>query len=425
MSSTVTTRMATAATRDGEVSGVVLLAEAFPPAFGGSGRWFWESYRRLEWPALRVVTTHRCDAPAFDASTLLRIDRIPLSLRETGIFSWAGLHGYWNVVSYLKRLHRQSPLSAVHCARCITEGWAGWLFWRLTGVPYLCYVHGEDVNWSPHGERLGVMSSRQHRWMARRVLRDAFLLIANSHNTRQILQDIWNVQADRIRVVHPGVDTRLFVPAARSSRIRSPLGWHDRRVILTVGRLQKRKGQDMLIRALTRLRATFPDVLYVIAGDGEERSALESLVRELGLDDLVQFRADVNDNELLTLYQQCDLFALPNRAVGHDIEGFGMVLLEAQSCGKPVLAGDSGGTREALLPGVTGWLADCTTPESLATALSDALSDSQRLDAMGLRAAEWVREEFDWYRVVDKMRTAFARTPNTTSRACQDPWNTR
>jgi phosphatidylinositol alpha-1,6-mannosyltransferase len=399
--------MATADTGSCETSRIVLLAEAFPPAFGGSGRWFWESYRRLDWPALRVVTTHRSDAPAFDASTTLRIDRISLSLRETGSFSWTGMRGYWSIVSHLRRLHAASPVSIVHCARCITEGWAGWLFWRLTGVPYLCYIHGEDVNWSPDGEQLGVMSSCQHRWMARRVLRNAGHLIANSHNTRRILETVWGISPDRITVVHPGVDTKRFSPADRSAKSRAALGWHDRPVILTVGRLQKRKGHDMLIRALPRIQETLPDVLYVVAGEGEERGRLESLVRELGVRDLVQFRTTVDDDELLTLYQQCDLFALPNRAVGHDIEGFGMVLLEAQSCGKPIVAGDSGGTREAFVPGETGWLVDCTTPERLIQTITEAFSDRPKLDSMGRRGAAWARAEFDWECVVGKMQSAF------------------
>ena len=124
--------------------------------------------------------------------------------------------------------------------------------------------------------------------------------------------------------------------------MRARLEWTGRRVVLTVGALQKRKGQDMMIRALPAIRQRCPDVLYAIVGEGWERPYLESLVAELSVADLVQFRATPADDELIECYQQCDLFALPNRQVGWDFEGFGIVLLEAQACGKPVVTGQSG-----------------------------------------------------------------------------------
>ena len=144
------------------------------------------------------------------------------------------------------------------------------------------------------------------------------------------------------------------MPAARDEDVRRSLGWEGRRVVLTVGRLQKRKGHDMMIRSLPQVRQEVSDVLYAVAGDGEERAALARAVTDLGLGGQVQFLGEVDENTLLRCYQQCDLFALPNRQVGSDIEGFGMVLLEAQACGKPVLAGDSGGTAETLVAGAEG-----------------------------------------------------------------------
>ncbi len=167
-------------------------------------------------------------------------------------------------------------------------------------------------------------------------------------------------------------------------------------MILTVGALQKRKGQDMLIRALPAIRARVPNVLYAIAGEGWERGYLEALAREQGVDDIVQFNGAPPLPELLEHYQQCNLFALPNRRVGWDFEGFGIVLLEAQSCGKAVIAGRSGGTAETMDPGVTGELVDCEAPEALGETIAGLLNAPGRLADMGARARQWAVSRFDW-----------------------------
>jgi phosphatidylinositol alpha-1,6-mannosyltransferase len=276
----------------------------------------------------------------------------------------------------------------IHCGRCIPEGvMALGLKWWL-GLPYLCYVHGEDVSTAT--------TSREHAFLVRRVLRAAGLLIANSRSTEQLLCAEWNVPPERVRVLHPGVDVQRFVPAERNAEIRNRLGWGNRPVILTVGRLQKRKGHDQLIRALPSIRKGQPKVLYAIAGDGEERPALQSLAVELGITGHVQFLGEIKDELLIQCYQQCDLFVLPNRQVGKDLEGFGMVLLEAQACGKPVVAGASGGTAETMDVGYTGRLVCCDGADELASAITDLLSDPGRLTRMGKAARSWVAERFDW-----------------------------
>jgi phosphatidyl-myo-inositol dimannoside synthase len=206
-------------------------------------------------------------------------------------------------------------------------------------------------------------TSRELKWMTKRALRGAAGLVANSQNTRTLLTRDWGVPAERVHVLHPGVDTTKFVPAEQIVEVRKRLGWENRRVILTVGALQKRKGQDTLIQALPLLLKKFPELLYSIAGEGWERAYLDQLVSEHNLHSWVQFRGTPNDRELLDCYQQCQLFALPNRQVGWDFEGFGIVLLEAQACGQPLLTGDSGGTIETLNPGSTGVVVDCTQPE--------------------------------------------------------------
>jgi phosphatidylinositol alpha-1,6-mannosyltransferase len=133
-----------------------------------------------------------------------------------------------------------------------------------------------------------------------------------------------------------------------------------------------------------------------MAGEGWERPYLDALVEEHQVRDLVQFLGVLGDEELVACYQQCDLFALPNRQVEWDLEGFGIVLLEAQACGKPVIAGLSGGTADALQPGMTGEMIACESPEPLAEAVAGLLTDTARARQMGTRARDWVVERFDW-----------------------------
>ncbi|WP_152206345.1 glycosyltransferase family 4 protein [Marinobacter changyiensis] len=351
---------------------ILLLSEIFPPQHGGSGRWFWEIYSRL--PANRVEfgAGHYPGASEFDRSQTHRIHRLPLSSPSWGLRSLVGLRFYLNNLWRLIRLTRRIGVEEIHCGRCLPEGVIAWLLKNITGRPYSCYVHGEDVETAA--------TSRELSWMVQRVLNNSERLICNSHNSAALLRENWGVDADRIAVMHPGVDVDRF----SSTQIRpQPPGWAGKNVILTVGRLQKRKGHDMLISALPELSHSHPDVHYCIVGDGKEKAELARLAQDLGVAERVEFRDAIDDETMIACYQHCALFALPNRTVGRDIEGFGIVLLEAQACGKAVLAGDSGGTRETMVPDETGVIVDCTAPEPLAAALSRLLADPERLARMG------------------------------------------
>ena len=178
-------------------------------------------------------------------------------------------------------------------------------------------------------------------------------------------------------------------------------------MILTVGALSARKGQDTMIRALPAIRRAIPDVLYALAGEGWERPRLEELAKRLGVAEAVQFRGAPTDADLVECYQQCDLFALPNRREGNDVEGFGIVLLEAQACGKPVIAGASGGTAETMRIPETGIVVDCTEPDRLAKVAIDWLQDPSRREVMGRAAREWVLDKFDWPVLVEEARKLF------------------
>lgn len=377
----------------------LLISEIFPPVHGGSGRWFWELYSRLPREDYFIAAGHSNEAEKFDKSHDLNVQRLELSSTSWGIRSIKGLKYYWNGFTALKKLRETNHIGVIHCGRCLPEGVFGYLFLKLYSIPYLCYIHGEDIETAS--------SSRELSFIVNKVLKNARILICNSNNTRQILLNNWNTDPDKTLVLNPGVDSNKFVPAKYDESFRNKLKWANRPVILTVGRLQQRKGQDMLIKALPALKEVFPNILYAVIGGGDEKQALEESVKRLDLQQQVMFMSEIDDHEMIQCYQQCTIFALPNRTIDRDIEGFGMVLVEAQSCGKPVIAGDSGGTAETMLIGETGYIVDCTRPEPIAVKLIELLSDSEKLLIMGRKARTHVAESLDWEAHTIKARKIF------------------
>lgn len=389
----------------------LLITETFPPRTGGSGRWFWEIYRRQPIDHFSVAAAVDPQQTSFDQAQALSITRMPLSFTDLGMFSLAGWKGYWNALRTLMQLVRDQNIDQIHAGRCLPEGWLAWLLKQRLGIPYVCYVHGEEVKLPAAGETHGVMSSRQLRFITRNVMNEASFLIANSRNSERILLDEWEIPPERIRLLHPGADCQRFVPVPRDPKVRQALGWHDRRVILTVGRLQKRKGHDQLIRALPRIREQVPDVLYAIVGAGDQKQSLQRLTDELQLNDHVIFHGELSDDAMLQAYQQCDVFVLPNRQVGSDIEGFGMVLVEAQACGKPVIAGASGGTAETMHIPETGAVVACDEPGPLAALVTKWLLDPALCESMGAAGRAWAAAQFDWAALSEQAAALFGEVP--------------
>jgi phosphatidylinositol alpha-1,6-mannosyltransferase len=365
----------------------LLLSEVFPPKVGGSGRWFWEIYSKL--PRDKYVVAAGFDPLAhdFDSTHKLMCFRWPLTLRNWGVSSISSIKAYLNLFSLLRTAVKIHNVVAIHCGTGLPEGLLGWVALKWFGIPYLCYVHGEELQ--IHN------SSREYKLLSQLVYSNAQQIIVNSLNTQRMFSLHTGI-VDNVRLMYPGVDSKYFVPKQKDEDKLSQFGWSGKKIILTVGRLQKRKGQDHMILAMKKILEKIPNALYVIVGDGEERCFLENLVTAEKLHDHVRFMGKVDDATMLDCYQQCDLFVLANREFNRDFEGFGMVLIEAQACGKPVIAGNSGGTAETMIVGETGLLVDATNIDSIADEVLQLLTDDERRDRMGNCAVSWVREKFDW-----------------------------
>lgn len=195
-----------------------------------------------------------------------------------------------------------------------------------------------------------------------------------------------------------GVDTAAFHPGRDGADVRRRHGLIGRSVVVCVSRLVPRKGQDALIRALPQVRRRVPDAALLVVGGGPDMPRLQRLAVECEVGDHVRFTGSVPWAELPDHYAAGDVFAMPcrSRFGGLDVEGLGIVYLEAAATGLPVVAGRSGGAPEAVREGETGLVVDGTDVTAVAGAVGDLLADPDRARVMGAAGRAWVEREWRW-----------------------------
>lgn len=378
----------------------LVLTELFLPTKGGTAVWFSEVYRRLGGKAIHIITASVPGDEEIDVMHPNTIHRVQLArkpwLKPESLFMY--LRFFWHAL----RLAATRRFDAIHAGRALPEGLVAYLVARITGHQVLLYAHGEELTTWGQGAKYGAM---------RFALRKADAVIANSEFTRDLLIAM-GVRNERIALIYPGVDTDRFRPGLPSQDLRERLGIEPSgRLVLSVGRLQRRKGFDTAIHCIARLRAMGQPVSYALIGIGEQREDLGRLARSLGIEDAVHFLGHVPLDELPRWYNACDVFVMPNREIDGDTEGFGMVFIEAAACGKPAIAGSAGGTGSAVLDGVTGYRVDGKDVDAVCARLRDLLVDEPKALGLGRQGLERVRTEFVWERVAAK--TAMLRTRYT------------
>lgn len=370
----------------------LVISELFLPTKGGTAVWFDEVYRRLGDRGTHILTARVPGCEAHDRDHANQVHRLRLQhsrwLRPSSlpIYGRLLLTGLW-----LGLRHR---FDAIHAGRVLPEGWVGVHLARLLRLPLVIYAHGEEITtWRRSPRRLKAMAFAYRR---------ADRVIANSDFTRERLLEL-GVDAARITIIHPGVDLQRFHPGHEVTDLRQGLGLDARqKLILSVGRLSRRKGFDQVIGALPALLDEGLDVHYAIIGIGEDHDYLRQLAAEQGVAGRVHLLGHVDPADLPRWYCAADLFAMPNREIDGDTEGFGMVFVEAAACGTPSLAGLAGGTGAAVLDGETGLRVEGADLAAVTRALARLLADEalrRRLAEAGRRRAE---QELAWERVAEK-----------------------
>jgi phosphatidylinositol alpha-1,6-mannosyltransferase len=202
----------------------------------------------------------------------------------------------------------------------------------------------------------------------------------------------------RLIKIAPGIDTDHFAPDLGSIQLRRDLGLVDKKVIVSVGRLVHRKGQDFLIQSLPAILEKHPTAHILMVGEGPYRKNLTKMVEKLKLSQAVTFIGRIQYKDLPRYICAGDIFAMPSRSrlAGLEVEGLGIVYLEASSCALPVVAGRSGGAPDAVDEGVTGFSVDGTSTVEISSAIIKLLDDPAKAKEMGAAGRSWIIEKWRW-----------------------------
>lgn len=395
----------------------ILLAQKFLPQHGGSIAWMHNVYSR--WPTPVQVITHdyynhapgtaefpnvavRPASGDHVTSPNLIMDRRDIFINDWGIESVHRLKRYWRMMHAVGERMKKSatpqaagkPLVRVHCIHGVPEAVSliplKWRYGRRLQI--ICYAHGEEIT--------ACCSSRQLKFLMHRAHKAIDLMIANSQNTVKYLAN--HIDPKKVVVINPGVELHAFDDApAAGLAYREKRGWNEKLIVLTLARMDPRKNQAMVLRAVAALKDRFPNLVYVVAGGGQLRTQLQAQAKELGVADIVEFPGEVDGATKLALYGCCDVFAMPAIQVGTDVEGFGMVFIEAGACGKPCIAGASGGQAEAVIDGESGFVVDGKNLEAVTGSVGRLLADAAMRERMG-KAGRKRAESLDWQAVVQR-----------------------
>ena len=261
---------------------------------------------------------------------------------------------------------------------------------------------------STHGHEVGWALLPGARQVLARIARDADVVTYLGDYTRARLEG--PVPTEKLARLPSGVDTSVFRPSAGGDVVRARLGLGDRPVIVCVSRLVPRKGQDVLVRALPAVRRRVPGAALLLVGGGPDAPRLRRLAARHGVADDVVLTGSVPWEELPAHYDAGDVFAMPCRSRRHglEVEGFGIVYLEASATGLPVVGGRSGGAPDAVLEGVTGTSVDGTDVGRVADAVAVRLEDPERSRAEGAAGRAWVERDWRWDVLAARLRRLLA-----------------
>ncbi|MBA3047575.1 glycosyltransferase family 4 protein [Patescibacteria group bacterium] len=312
------------------------------------------------------------------------------------------LTAVWQVWKIIKK----EKIDHILVGHIFPLGTVAYFISQITKTPYSVILHGMDFTFA--------LRARRKRNITKRILKNAENIICgNSYTAGLVKKFIGDEYAGKIKVVNPGIESRITPQmlcktgqahnAQRITQIKEKYNLDNKLVLLTVGRLVKRKGVDKVLESLPPVLKKKPNLIYVILGNGPEIGNLKLEIGNWKLEKNVILITDADDESRNAWYKICDIFIMPARNIKGDFEGFGIVYLEANLAGKPVIAGNSGGARDAVENGVNGLLVNPEDINEISNAIIKLAQDENLRKKLGEQGRERSIREFSWEKQAEKI----------------------
>ena len=372
------------------MSKILFITLEFAPSGGGVGRMYRDFCRG--WPKKDILVW------TASADKNLKHDTCQDENYEilTNPFLYNWIWPRW--IPGLFRLYliiKKHNVSFIIVGQVLPLGTLAWLINHILKIPYAVFVHGMDIAQSFNGGHRQIL--------IKKILSNADFIICANGYARSLAMKL-GLTANRLKILYPPPSIRLRPEAELMDNLRRQYGLSGQPVLLTIGRRVRRKGHETVIRALEEVWRTYPALIYIIIGEGPSRARLKVMRIISSRPHQIKFMGEVSDEESAAWLSLSTVFIMtPLELPGGDVEGFGIVYLEAGYYGKPVIASRTGGVEEAVKDGVTGILVEQNDVSKTAAAIIKLLSDTSLAESMGWAGRERIEKEFSQEKFAKKV----------------------
>ena len=365
-------------------SKILCITNDFGPRAGGIETFIIGLIERLPKDSVIVYTSSQDGSEPFDKAWLENYGVEVIRDKSTILLPTL------RVGAAVRKLARERSISTVFFGAAAPLGLLSRGLRRAGVQRIVALTHGHEVWWS----KLWPFS-----WAIRRIGSGTdHLTYLGSYTQSQISRALNKKSRSSMVKIAPGIDTDHFAPQPDAAALRADLGLTEKKVIVSVGRLVHRKGQDTLVEALPKILDSIPNAHLIFIGDGPYKDYLVKRAQELSVTEAITFIGRIQYSDLPRYICVGDIFAMPSRSrlAGLEVEGLGIVYLEASACGLAVIGGKSGGAPDAVLEGETGYAVDGTSAHEVADAAIRLLSNPELAGKMGARGRQWIIDEWRW-----------------------------
>ena len=361
---------------------ILLVTNDLGPRAGGIETFILGLLDQLDGSQIVIYTAAQKDSAQFDTTLAARTGAVIIRDKSSILLPTPFVN------RRVRAVMKQHQCEVIWFGAAMPLAWMARLLKRAGAKQIVAITHGHEVWWA----KLPIF-----RQIFSHATNSISTLTYLGEFTRQAMAPVVN-QSCRMVQIAPGISIEHFAPGERSESLVNELRLQGKQVLISVGRLVHRKGQDKLLEALPQILLSHPDVVLLFVGVGPRKKKLDQLVRKHDLADYVRFVGRVQYDQLPEYFRLGDLFVMPSRSrlAGLEVEGLGIVYLEASATGIAVLAGESGGAPDAVLPGKTGEIVDGTDPAKIAEKIIELLDRPSRLLAMGVAGRAWTEERWSW-----------------------------